>query len=48
MLDPGSVQRYLYAAQAAGFSPATMNNLIVDDGDADSYGNAGLDQRPGA
>lgn len=40
VLDPGSVQRYLYAAQAAGFNPATMNNLIVDDGDAGSYGNA--------
>jgi ABC-type branched-subunit amino acid transport system substrate-binding protein len=40
VLDPGSVQRYLYAAQAAGFSPATMNNLIVDDGDAGSYSNA--------
>ncbi len=40
VLDPGSVQRYLYAAQAAGFNPATMNNLIVDDGDAGSYSNA--------
>ena len=40
VLDPGSVQRYLYAAQAAGFAPATMNNLIVDDGDAGSYSNA--------
>jgi ABC-type branched-subunit amino acid transport system substrate-binding protein len=40
VLDPGSVQRYLYAAQAAGFNPATMNNLVVDDGDAGSYSNA--------
>lgn len=40
VLDPGSVQRYLYAAQAAGFNPATMNNLIIDDGDAGSYPNA--------
>jgi ABC-type branched-subunit amino acid transport system substrate-binding protein len=40
VLDPGSVQRYLYAAQAAGFNPSTMNNLIVDDGDAGSYSNA--------
>ena len=43
VLDPGSVQRYLYAAQAAGFSPATMNNLIVDDGDAGSYSQRGGD-----
>ncbi len=40
VLDPGSVQRYLYAAQAAGFNPPTMNNLIVDDGDASAYTNA--------
>lgn len=40
VLDPGSVQRYLYAAQAAGFTPSTMNNLIIDDGDAGSYSNA--------
>lgn len=40
VLDPDSVQRYLYAAQAAGFSPSTMNNLIVDSGDAGSYSNA--------
>lgn len=40
VLDPGSVQRYLYAAQAAGFSPPTMNNLVIDDGAASAYGNA--------
>jgi ABC-type branched-subunit amino acid transport system substrate-binding protein len=40
VLDPGSVQRYLYAAQAAGFAPPTMNNLIIDDGDAGAYSNA--------
>ena len=40
VLDPGSVQRYLYAAQSASFSPQTMNNLVVDDGDAGSYPNA--------
>ena len=40
VLDPGSVQRYLYAAQSASFSPQTMNNLVVDDGDAGAYQNA--------
>ncbi|MHB8717335.1 MAG: ABC transporter substrate-binding protein [Candidatus Dormibacteria bacterium] len=40
VLDPGSVQRYLYAAQAAGYAPQTMNNLVVDDGDAGAYQNA--------
>lgn len=40
VLDPGSVQRYLYAAQAAGYTPQTMNNLVIDDGVASQFSNA--------
>ncbi|HZU78244.1 MAG TPA: ABC transporter substrate-binding protein, partial [Dehalococcoidia bacterium] len=32
VLDPGSVDRYLQAAQNAGYNPQVMNNLVIDDG----------------
>lgn len=39
-VDPGSLQRYLYAAQSAGFNPHQMNTLVIDDGDAGHFANA--------
>ena len=40
VLDPASVERYLYSAQTAGWSPPTMNNLVIDNGIGSQFANA--------
>lgn len=40
VLDPASVERYLYAAQSAGWNPPTMNNLVIDEGIGSQFSNA--------
>jgi eukaryotic-like serine/threonine-protein kinase len=40
VLDPGSVDRYLQAADEAGFHPQVFNNLVIDSGTAGPGGYA--------